>query len=55
LRAKDRLSLGAVRHYRDLCSNQAGVPIEHLDSIDVAVNRFEQFRRDNDDAMKMPD
>lgn len=55
LRAKDKRSLGAVRHYHDLCDRSVGVGVDHLDGVEKSVRQFEEFRADNPDRMKDPD
>src|SRR5436190_14751506 len=54
LRGQDRMALGTVRHYRELCDVR-GVSNEHRDGVDEAISDFESFRVDNPDRMKDPD
>lgn len=53
IKAKDRLALGPIRVYRDLC-RAAGLNAQ-AEQVNKAINEFIEWREQNPDAIKNPD
>jgi hypothetical protein len=53
LRARDRLALALLEHYRSL-SEMDGCNEYHMKALDRSIFRFERFREDHPERMKQP-
>lgn len=52
-RAKDRLALNVLRHYRSLCLAD-DCEGDHVAGIREMIRKFEQYRADHPELMKQP-
>lgn len=53
IKAKDRLALGPLRMYRELC--RAAKLYDQAHQVDMAITEFAEWREQNPDAIKDPD
>lgn len=54
LRARDSLSVAAIRHYAVSCE-LAGCSLEHVEHLIDEANSFDKWQTENADKVKKPD